>query len=186
MLRRNRFFHTAVLMLAVYAGGAQSSQPSGLWITPTIVGYGHMHPLDNSAYRPKPDQTYKVVFAISMGVKSPEEVNPSLDRVARAVNLYTQAGVPLKNLKFVAVAYGAATPLVLNDAQYKAAFGVPNPNIPLIKELRDKGIDVAVCGQAVAEHNYAYEWVDPHVTLSLSAITTITTLEHEGYGLLQL
>jgi intracellular sulfur oxidation DsrE/DsrF family protein len=186
MPRSHRLLEAAVLMLAVCAGVARASQPDGFWITPTIVGFGHMHPLDNAAYRPKPDQVYKVVFAMSMGAKSPKEVNPSLDGVARAVNLYTQAGVPLKNLQFVAVAYAAATPLVLNDAQYKAAFGVPNPNLPLIKALRDKGIDVAVCGQAIAGYNYKYEWVDAHVTLSLSAITTITTLEHEGYGLLQL
>ena len=192
MLRRHRLLDVVVFILAAYAVAARPSQPSqaiqpnGFWIAPAIVGYGRMHPLDDSAYRPKPDQTYKVVFALSAAVKSPAEVNPSLNHVALAVNLYARSGVPLKNLKFVAVAYGAATPLALNDTQYKAAFGIPNPNIPLIKALRDKGIDVAVCGQAVAEHNYAYEWVDPHVTLSLSAITTITTLEHEGYGLLQL
>jgi hypothetical protein len=61
------------------------------------------------------------------------------------VNLYVASGVPLKNLKFVAVAYGEATPLVLNDAQYRAKFGVANPNLPLVEQLRTAGVDVSVC-----------------------------------------
>ena len=113
-------------------------------------------------------------------------MNVALDHVARTVNLYTAAGVPLDHLKFVAVVSGPATPLVLNDAQYRAAYGVANPNLPLVAELRKAGVDVAVCGQAVAEHEFQYDWVDKGITLSLSALTTVTTLEHQGYSLLQL
>jgi intracellular sulfur oxidation DsrE/DsrF family protein len=47
-------------------------------------------------------------------------------------------------------------------------------------------VDVAVCGQAVAEHDYAYDAVDSHVTLALSALTTVTVLEQKGYALLPL
>jgi intracellular sulfur oxidation DsrE/DsrF family protein len=118
--------------------------------------------------------------------KAPEDVNPAVERVARAVNLYVSAGVPLSHLKFVAVAYGAATSIALDDAHYKAAYGVANPNLPVIARLRKAGIDVGVCGQAVLEHSYKYEWIDPSVTVSLSAITTITSLEQQGYSLMPL
>ena len=84
----------------------------------------------------------------------------------------------------MAVAYGPATPLALNDAQYRAKFGVANPNLPLIAELRKAGVDVSVCGQAVAEHDFQYDWVDKSVTLALSGLTTVTTLEHQGYDLM--
>ncbi|KAK0331879.1 hypothetical protein LTR94_027152, partial [Friedmanniomyces endolithicus] len=110
----------------------------------------------------------------------------ALDRVARTVNLYVASGVPLKNLKFVAVAYGEATPLVLNDAQYRAKFGVANPNLPLVEQLRKAGVDVSVCAQAVAEHDFQDDWVDKSVTLALSGLTTVTTLEHDGYVLMPL
>jgi hypothetical protein len=30
------------------------------------------------------------------------------------------------------------------------------------------------------------KWIAPEVTLALSALTTITTLEHEGYALMPL
>jgi intracellular sulfur oxidation DsrE/DsrF family protein len=175
----------SVLTLGSFAA-MSADEEAGFWTTPTIQGAGKMHYLPDAAFKPRADQTYKVVFALSQGAKSPTEVNPALDHVARAVNLYVASGVPLDHLKFVAVAYGAATPLVLDDTQYRAAFGVPNPNLSMIQKLRDAGVDVAACGQAVAEHHYQYSWVDKRVTISLSAITTITTLENQGYGLLQL
>lgn len=171
------------LVLPVLAGAAE---PAGFWSTPTITGYGKIHYLPDAAYKPVPGQTYRIVFSLTQGAKSPSAVNPSLDHVARTVNLYVAAGVPLDHLKFVAVASGAATPLALNDARYRAAYGVPNPNLPLITELRHAGVDVAVCGQAVAEHHFQYSWVDRQVTLALSALTTVTTLEHKGYDLMQM
>jgi intracellular sulfur oxidation DsrE/DsrF family protein len=177
----------AVVAIAACSSAAQAADmPAGFWTTPTVHGYGKMHYLPNAAYRPQADQTYRIVFSITQASKSPASVNAALDHVARAVNLYAAAGVPLSHLKFVAVVSGPATPLVLNDAQYRTAYGVANPNLALVAELRKAGVDVAVCGQAVAEHDFQYDWVDKSVTLSLSALTTVTTLEHQGYDFLQL
>jgi intracellular sulfur oxidation DsrE/DsrF family protein len=176
----------AVAAFVACSSAAQAADTAaGFWTTPTVQGYGKIHYLPNSAYRPQADQTYRIVFSITQGAKSPASVNPGLDHVARSVNLYAAAGVPLSHLKFVAVVSGPATPLVLNAAQYRTAYGVANPNLPLVAELRKAGVDVAVCGQAVAENKFQYDWVDKSITLSLSALTTVTTLEHQGYSLLQ-
>ena len=176
----------AALVLGYTSMAMGSDMPNDFWSTPTIHGYGRIHYLRDSAYQPFPDQTYKIVFGLTRGAKQPGEVNPGLDRVARTVNLYVAAGVPLKQLKFVAVASGDAAALALNDEQYRAKFGVANPNLPLVEELRKAGIDVSVCAQAVAENNFQYGWVDKRVTLALSALTTMTTLEHDGYALMPL
>jgi len=145
-----------------------------------------MHALPQAAYQPDRNASYKVVFSLTKASDKPGEVNPALDRVARTVNLYVSAGVPLGHLKFVAIAYGPATPIALNDEQYRKKYGVANPNLPVIAELRKAGVDVAVCGQAVAEHDFQYDWVDSHVTLALSALTTISELQQKGYALLPL
>ena len=155
------------------------------WQTPALEGVGKMHPLPGAAYQPEKNETYKIVFSVQAGSK-PNEINPSLDHVARAVNLYASAGVPLSHLKFVAVMYGAATDAALDNEHYRQKYSVDNPNLALIRKLRDAGVDVAVCGQAAAEHGDRYEWIAPEVTLSLSALTTITTLEHLGYALMPL
>jgi UrcA family protein len=55
-----------------------------------------------------------------------------------------------------------------------------------VAQLKKRVVEAAVCGQAVAEHRDHYEWIAPEVTLALSALTTITTLEHEGYVLMPL
>ena len=162
----------------------QADTAPGFWTTPTIVGYGKIHPLADAAYQPDKTATYKVVFALTKGPKTPADVNPALDHVARTVNLYVAAGVPLTQLKFVAVASGDATALALDDAAYRSRFNTANPNLPLIAALRHAGVDVAVCGQAVAEHHFAYSEVDKSVTTALSALPTITTLEHQGYSLM--
>lgn len=176
----------AALLASSAAAHADDSAPQGFWITPAIQGFGRMHPLPHAAYKPDPSKTYHIVFSLTKAGQKPSEVSPSLDRVARTVNLYFASGVPLSHLKFVAVASGEATGIVLDDAHYKSAFGESNPNLPLIAALRHAGVDIAVCGQAVAEHKYEYEWVDSSVTVALAALTTITTLEERGYHLMPL
>jgi intracellular sulfur oxidation DsrE/DsrF family protein len=174
----------ALVGAAIIPAQAAPTDAAGFWATPTIENYGKIHFLADSAFKPQPDHVYKVVFALTQAPAQPDKVNPALDHVARTVNLYVASGVPLDKLKFVAVAYGAATPLALDNAHYRAAFGVPNPNLQLIGELKKAGVTVAVCGQAVAEHHFSYDWIDPQVTLSLSALTTLSTLQQQGYALM--
>jgi intracellular sulfur oxidation DsrE/DsrF family protein len=176
----------ALVVLPAAASAAADSTATDFWQTPTITAAGKMHPLPQAAYQPDRKATYKLVFSLTKGSDKPGELNPSLDRVARAVNMFTGAGVPLDHLKFVAVASGPATALALNDEQYRKLYNVANPNLPVIAQLRKAGIDIAVCGQAVAEHKYQYEWVDSHVTLALSALTTLSVLQQQGYALVPL
>jgi intracellular sulfur oxidation DsrE/DsrF family protein len=185
-MRKLMMTGTAALVLGCASMAMGADMPKDFWTTPAIQGYGKIHYLPDAAYKPRADQTYRIVFALTKGAKQPGEVSPALDRVARTVNLYVASGVPLMQLKFVAVAYGDATSIVLDDEQYRAKFGMANPNLPLIEALRKAGVDVSVCAQAVAEHDYQYDWVDKRVTLALSGLTTVTTLEHDGYVLMPL
>jgi intracellular sulfur oxidation DsrE/DsrF family protein len=154
--------------------------------TLAISGAGAVHPLPQAAYQPRKDAIYRVVFAVTKAGEKPTDVSPSLERVARSVNLYVSAGVPLDHLKFVTVVYGPATAAMLDNEHYKTKFGVDNPNLELIRKLRGAGVDVAVCGQAVADGKFDYAWISHDVTLALSALTTITVLQQEGYSLMPL
>lgn len=181
----NRLTRVAVIAGLVFAANGAYAD-GAFWATPTIHGAGPIHVLPNAAYKPDRGATYKAVFAMTLASKDPAKISPALDRVARAVNLYVAAGVPLDHLKFVAVAYGPATAIVLDDAHYKQKFGVANPNLPVIRQLRKDGIDVAVCSQAVAENHYGYDWVSKDVTLALSGLTAIIDLQQQGYALMPL
>jgi intracellular sulfur oxidation DsrE/DsrF family protein len=191
MKGRAQLIRAATLSIGLFAAGAAAGQggagaPTDFWQTPTLTGVGKMHPLPEAAYQPQKSAIYKVVFDVTKAGAKAGEVNPSLDHVARTVNLYASAGVPLDHLKFVAVLSGDATAAALDNAHYKQQFGVDNPNLEIIRKLRSAGTDVAVCGQAMAEHHFQYEWIAPNVTLALSALTTITVLENEGYALMPL
>src|SRR6185437_5115799 len=176
-----------ILLLGGYAACAQQPDAApGFWVTPAIAGFGRVHVPPNAAYKPDPAKTYKVVFAMTRGAKEPGEVNPALERVARTVNLYAASGVPLAHLEFVGVAYGEATVLALDDTHYRAKFGVANPNLRLIGLLRKADVDVGVCAQAVAENGFEYAWIDKSVTIDLSGLTTVTTLQQAGYALMPL
>ncbi len=175
-----------IVLLAALAFPALAAAAQSDWQTPTIHGAGRIHPMPRAAYQPDPAATYKVVFNLKQAGAKPADVSPSLEHVARAVNLYVNAGVPLDHLKFVAVASGAATPTVLSDAQYRKQYGVPNPNLAVIAQLREAGVDVAVCAQALAENGFRPDWVDSHVTVALSALTTVINLQQKGYALMPL
>lgn len=179
-MKRSSLLLSCVVALLSCATVAAQNAPA------VITAAGAYHPLPKAAYQPDPAATYKVVFSLTKGSDKPDQINPGLERVARTVNLYAASGVALDHLKFVAVASGAATDLVLDDEHYKAKFGTANPNLAAIAQLRKAGVDVAVCGQAMAEHHYPAEWASKDVTLSLSALTTITVLEQKGYALLPL
>ncbi|GLQ98609.1 DsrE family protein [Dyella mobilis] len=176
----------STLLLSCVAGLLACGVAAAQGAPQAITAAGAYQPLPKAAYQPDRNATYKVVFAMTKASEKPDQVNPALQRVARTVNLYAAAGVPLDHLKFVAVAYGPATSLVLDDAHYKAQFGTTNPNLAVISQLHKAGVDVAVCGQAMAEHHYPAEWASKDVTLSLSALTTITELEQQGYALMPL
>lgn len=170
-----------VLGLALASSGTMAGDD--FWQTPIIHTAGRIHELPQAAYQPDAKASYKVVFGLTAAAAKPDQINPGLQRVARTINLYAAAGVPLEHLHFVAIASGGATSLALDDAHYRKQFGVANPNLPVIGELRQAGVDVAVCGQAVAEHGYPFDGIDKRVTVALSALTTITELQQKGYAL---
>lgn len=184
MLKTAAWIVAAALVAGASPAAAASSPPVS--ISPAITGAGAMHPLPHAAYQPDPHATYKVVFSLTRAAAKPDQVSPSLESVARAVNLYVNAGVPLDHLKFVVVIYHAATPIALDAAHYRGTFGVANPNLPVIAQLRHDGIDVVVCGQAWEGSKYDYAWVDHDVKVALSGLTTITELEQQGYALMPL
>ena len=173
----------ATLLVAALTLPVTAMAKDGFWSTPTIHGHGKIHYVADAAHKPDPSKVYKVVFTLTKPSKSPGQVNGSLDHIARTVNIFVAAGVPLDHLKIVAVAAGPATGIVLKNAHYRAEYGVDNPNLALIHQLTKAGVEISVCAQAMGEHHYKYGWQAKDVTLSLSALSTVITLQNEGYAL---
>jgi len=85
-------------------------------------------------------------------------------------------------MKFVAVIHGPATAIVLNDETYTRRFEVANPNIQLIGKLRQAGVKIEVCGQALSDNGYPDDAVNPDVTITLSALSDLAIYGNRGYA----
>ncbi|HDZ39202.1 MAG TPA: sulfur reduction protein DsrE [Marinobacter sp.] len=172
------------LTVAPITAGAAGSTSNPDWQYPEIENFGRIQPLPDAVNQPALDQTHKAAFSVTRKAKDRGQPNPDLERVARAVNLFASAGVPQAKRDFVAVIYGPATPSVLNDAQYNKRFGQKNPNRELIAALRNAGVKVHVCGQALAGHGFDQAWVDPNVDIALSALSDLVIYGNRGYALI--
>jgi intracellular sulfur oxidation DsrE/DsrF family protein len=151
---------------------------------PAIANYGTISPMPDGANQPDATIEYRVVFSITKAAASPDKINPSLEKVARFVNLLASNGVKPKPGDIVAIVHGAATPSVMTDAAYRAKFDATNPNLPLIVALEKAGVEVHVCSQALAGQKITKEAVAAPVTIDLSALTTLATLQLKGWAMI--
>lgn len=165
---------------------SEPADPDGFWTTPAINGYGKIHYEADVAFKPVAGLSNKVVFQLTKNEGDIKRPNLGLERVARVVNLYIASGVPAEQLHFVVSMTGDATPATLDNAHFKQFYGVENPNLALIGALNKLGVKVSVCDQSVAFHHYSKGWIDQSVIHALSSPTTVSTLENQGYALLQM
>jgi intracellular sulfur oxidation DsrE/DsrF family protein len=164
--------------LPVSAGTPASEQ------TPRIAGYGAVFATPDAAFQPDSTRRYKLVFKVSDAASNPSDLNPALNEVARVINLYARAGVPASQVEAVVAVNGGATPALLDEPHYRKLFNTANPNLGLIRALDAAGVKVTLCSQALAWHHYDPSWVATPVIRTPSALTTLTTLQNQGYALL--
>ncbi|TFI59865.1 hypothetical protein E2493_02490 [Sphingomonas parva] len=169
-----------IVVTALTAGQAAAAGP-----TPSaIAGFGGVHPTEGAGQRPDRKLRYRVVFSITKAATEPGKVNPSLDRVARFLNLLAADGVRPRRGDLVAIVHGPATPLTMSDEAYRARFGTPNPNLELIRRLRGAGAEVHVCSQALSGNKIERSSVAELVEIDVAALVTIANLQLRGYALI--
>lgn len=152
-----------LLLLSVFYTSSVEAQN---WETPVIKGYGSIVDYPDAAITPDQNMDYKLLFHIRSD-KEKEGVIAGLGKVARVINLMGKADVPARNVHIVVVISGPATPLVLSESAYKKRTNQSNPNLDLMKKLTQYGVEIHVCGQAVAER-------DINTRTDLSSYTKLT------------
>ena len=169
-----------MLVVALTAAQAASAEPK----FPAIQGFGGIQPTEGAGERPDRRLRYKVVFNITKAADQPSKVNPSLDKVARFLNLLAADGVRPKRGNVVAIVHGPATPLVMSDDAYRAKFGTDNPNLELVRRLREAGAEVHVCSQALFGNKIERSSVAELIEVDVAALVTIANLQLRGYALI--
>jgi len=140
--------------------------------------------IPGAAVPPDKAQKYQAIFDATKAAEKPTELLPALNMAGSELNAFGVAGVPPANVRFVVVFHGAAIDGILDDAHYRAKFGVPNPNLPVLEQFRKSGAELFVCGQ-----NLAFAHIDPatlakSVTVASDALIVLMTYENRGYALL--
>lgn len=154
--------------------------PLAKLVFPIIAKYGGVVAKPNAADQPRAGA--KVVFDVTADSK-PADVNKGLERAARLLNLYGAAGLKPTDVTITVVLHGDATKSVLNDAAYKSRFDIDqNPNLPQIRDLKQAGVEVLVCGQALNYKAIPDAEVASEVPIAVAALTVIINRQADGYA----
>lgn len=169
-----------LLLTALMTAKVASAEPA----FPLIKGYGAIQSSDHAGERPDRALRYRVVFNVTKTASEPAKVNPSLEKVARFLNLLAADGVQPRRGDIVAIVHGTATPLVMTNDAYRSKFGTANPNLELIRRLTEAGAEVHVCSQALFGNHIERSSVAELVEVDLAALVTIANLQLRGYALI--
>ena len=151
---------------------------------PQIAHYGGVVQVPDAAEPPR--RGAKIVFDIVSDNK-PDELNKGLESVARYLNLNAAAGLQPGDAKLAVVLHGAATRAALDDPGYARATGAAeNPNLALIRAIKECGAEVFVCGQSLARNGFARAEVAGDVVVAVSAMTVNANKQQDGYSYLSI
>lgn len=180
MKMKTVYFLAILLSLTSYT----STMNAQNWQTPIIEGYERVTDFPDAKIQPDPAKEYKILFHIT-SANEREGVNAGLWKIARLINLMGLRNVPKENIHLVAVISRSATTLALSGEAALEKTEKENPNLNLLKKLKDYGVEIEVCGQAVAKHHFdAEKDLNQFIVLTLSALIDITTYQMQGYVLM--
>jgi len=172
---------TAVLVLfAAVIGNAQWSSPKA----PTIPEADGYVVIPKAAVPPQKSHTYRAIFDATGAADGPEKLVPALNMAGSELNAFTVAGVPRGQVKFAIVFHGPAINAILDDAHYKAKFGVSNPNLNVLSEMRKAGVELFVCGQNLAADSIDPASISADVKVASDALIVLMEYQNKGYALL--
>jgi len=143
---------------------------------------GTFAPVPDPSFPGDKSVEYKVVWDVTDGPAKPSELTPGLARPAGFLMQTDANGINRKRVHLALIVHGAATTAMLTNEQYKAATGVDNPNIALMQAMSDAGVQIIVCGQALAGRKITRDQLLPFVKVATSATLARATLHAQGYA----
>lgn len=147
---------------------------------PVIANHGGVVQLPLAAQQPRPGT--KLLVDLTSG-GDVDKLNAGLDKVAKYLNIYAGGGAKPVNVQIAVVFHGDATLSVLKPDAYAAKFKTDgNPNLQLLQQLHESGVELYVCGQSLISKGSAPEDVAVFVKTAVSALTAVVNLQADGYA----
>jgi intracellular sulfur oxidation DsrE/DsrF family protein len=173
-----------IIIITVFLYGFLANSQENRTTKNVIEDYGKTFAVENPDLLLDKNKVYKIIFDIYTDAKDDSKINPLLNTVARFINMHTETGVPLENLKIVVILHGKATKDVLSNEAFLKKYKKENPNTALLKVLNSVNVNAYVCGQSYAYKAFDRAELDNNVKMSLSALTTLVKYQSEGYQLI--
>lgn len=170
------------ILLLVTASLALVDWPSAKSLAvPSADGYVA---IPGVALPPSSAKSYRAIFDATRAADKPTQLVPALNMAGSELNALEVARVPLEKARFAVVFHGPAVDGILDDSHYKAKFGINNPNLAVIAEMKKQGTQFFVCGQYVAAEKIDPKSLTPNVTLAADALFVLMEYQSKGYALL--
>jgi intracellular sulfur oxidation DsrE/DsrF family protein len=152
---------------------------------PIITEFGEVYAVDQPDFKVDTKMEYKAVFDIMNSPESHQEINKSIETVARFLNMHAQNGVPAEQLKAAVVIHNAASKDVLSNRAYTQRYGTENPNADLLQALLNANVQVIFCGQSAAARDIPREDLMEGIQIALSAMNALIQLQDKEYRLIK-
>ena len=140
--------------------------------------------IPNSAVPPEKDHVYKAIFESTALPKKYTDLLPAINMLGSELNVLGVEGIPNENIKFAVVFHGPAAYGILDNNYYKKKFGVDNPNLKVLSELKKSGVELFVCGQYLASADIDPKNLAPEITIAVDAYIVLMTFHDKGYAIL--
>lgn len=147
-----------------------------------IREYGSATSVANPGFTAPRDLVYRVAWDVNAGPEAADGIVPGLRRPASFLLQADDNGIPRENVHLAIIVYGSATRSLLANDAYRTATGSNNANIRLLHALNEAGVQVIVCGEALANRNIPHDDLLPFVKVATSATMARAVLHAQGYA----
>ena len=134
--------------------------------------------------QPDKNRIYKAVYDATKASKDSSQILPALNMAGSELNALEVCGIPVNHAKFVIVFHGAAINGILDNSHFKAKFGIDNPNLKVLAELRKAEVQLFVCGQNLLADNIDFKTLSHDVTVASDALIVLMSFQNDGYALM--
>jgi len=140
--------------------------------------------IPGAALSPTKLTSYSAVFDATKMAQDPAVLVPAVNAAGGLLNDLAVGGTPARNTHFVVVFHGAATDGILNNENYRAKYGMNNPNLAAIAKMKKMGVEFYVCGQHLAGSNIDPATLSKDVTVAADAYLVLISFQNKGYGVM--
>jgi intracellular sulfur oxidation DsrE/DsrF family protein len=178
----SRITLVALVLLIAIDSHASPRWPAA--VAPVVKGTSGFVVIPHAAWPPSAKHVYRAVFDATQAASRPEDVSPAIDNAGSELNALGASQVPLANAKFVMVFHGDGVNAILSPASYRKKFGVANPNLSPIADMKRAGVKLFVCGQYLALAGIDPAALTPEVEVASDALIVLMQYQNDGYALL--